>query len=241
MFNFKIPKNNLRNLTIISLVIFTTLALLVACGESRPKIETPLKIGMLNSMTGDLSDFGKAHKLSAELAIEHINAVGGVGGFPVELIVKDTQTNATVGVDAANALVAEGVPAYVGALASSVTMPVATTVSSQKNIVQISAASTSPAITALADNDFLFRTTVSDAFQGQVLARLAKENYSSAGVIYVNNPYGEGLAKQFKTTFEAEGGKVTAMVPHEQTQPSYKSELTKATAGKPDVLVALVS
>ena len=138
MFNFKIPKNNLRNLTIISLVIFTTLALLVACGESRPKIETPLKIGMLNSMTGDLSDFGKAHKLSAELAIEHINAVGGVGGFPVELIVKDTQTNATVGVDAANALVAEGVPAYVGALASSVTMPVATTVSSQKNIVQIS-------------------------------------------------------------------------------------------------------
>lgn len=239
MVYFKILKNNFRNLTVISLLVISSLILIVACGESRAKIETPLKIGMLNSMTGDLSDFGKAHKRSAELAIEHINAVGGVGGFPVELIIKDTQTNATVGVDAANALIAEGVPAYVGALASSVTMPVATTVSSQKNIVQISAASTSPAITALADNDFLFRTTVSDAFQGQVLARLAKENYSSAGVIYVNNPYGEGLAKQFKTTFEAEGGKVTAMVPHEQTQPSYKSELSKATAGKPDVLVAL--
>ena len=147
MFYFKILKNNLYNLTIVSLLVVSTLVLLVACGESRLTIETPLKIGMLNSMTGDLSDFGKDHKKSAELAIEHINLVGGVGGFPVELIVKDTQTNATVGVDAANALVAEGVIAIVGALASSVTMPVATTVSSQKNIVQISAASTSPAIT----------------------------------------------------------------------------------------------
>ena len=221
-------------LTLIPLILVFVLSAFVACAQS-----TPLKIGQINSLTGDLSDFGTAHKNAADLAIKHINAAGGVGGSDVEIILKDTQTKSQVGVDAANALVAEGAVSIVGALASSVTMPVATTVSSQKNIVQISAASTSPAITALNDNDFLFRTTVSDAFQGKILARVAKANYASAGVLFVNNPYGEGLANQFKETFEAEGGTVTAMVPHEQTQPSYKSELTKATAGNPDVLVAL--
>jgi ABC-type branched-subunit amino acid transport system substrate-binding protein len=92
----------------------------------------------------------------------------------------------------------------------------------------------------LDDDDLLFRTTVSDAAQGVVLARLAIElGYETASALYVNNPYGEGLAEAFEAAFEAEGGTVLALVPHEQEQPTYASELSLATAGDPDVLLAL--
>ena len=90
---------------------------------------------------------------------------------------------------------------------------------------------------AMDDDDFLFRTAVSDAAQGVVLARLAKEQgFNSASALYVNNAYGEGLANVFKEHFEKEGGKVVALVPQESGQPSYVSELRRATKGSPEVL-----
>jgi ABC-type branched-subunit amino acid transport system substrate-binding protein len=119
-------------------------------------------------------------------------------------------------------------------------MAVAEAVTVPSKILQISGASTSPGLTVMADDDFLFRTTVSDAAQGVVLARLALElGYESASALYINNPYGEGLAEQFKSTFEAEGGTVLELVPHEDQQPSFLSELSRATDGDPDVLIAV--
>ncbi|GIS30337.1 MAG: hypothetical protein Ct9H90mP2_07200 [Dehalococcoidia bacterium] len=96
-------------------------------------------------------------------------------------------------------------------------------------MVMVSPASTSPAISVLEDNDTVFRTTVSDAAQGVVLARMAKRlGYEHCSTIYVNNPYGKGLNDIFTSTFEEEGGHFEAEVPHEQEQPSYKSEIDKA-------------
>ena len=134
----------------------------------------------------------------------------------------------------------EGAVAIVGAQASSVTLAVAQLVTVPKQRLLISPASTSPAITDLEDDDFLFRTTVSDAAQGVVLARLAWENlYETAGIMLINNAYGEGLADQFEETFASLGGRVTGKVPHEDSQPTYTSELEKATEGDPDVLLAI--
>ncbi|GAF93257.1 unnamed protein product, partial [marine sediment metagenome] len=67
----------------------------------------------------------------------------------------------------------------------------------------------SPALTVLDDDDLLFRTTVSDAAQGVILARLARElGFDTASALYVNNAYGQGLAEAFEAAFEAEGGTV---------------------------------
>ena len=57
--------------------------------------------------------------------------------------------------------------------------------------------------------------------------------------MYINNAYGEGLADQFEATFTELGGTITGKVPHEDSQPTFASELTKATEGDPDVLVAI--
>jgi ABC-type branched-subunit amino acid transport system substrate-binding protein len=201
----------------------------------------PLIIGHLNALTGSLSYFGVSHGNAADLAASHINRAGGVQGGAVVIINRDTGVNPVQGVDSARALVdVENVAAIVGALASGVTIPVATSVTAPNQVPQISHSSTAPSITALDDDDFLFRTTVSDAAQGVVLGRLAwEQGYKTAGIMYINNAYGQGLAERFTETFTELGGTVMASVPHEDSQPTFTSELEKATEGNPDVLVTM--
>ena len=203
--------------------------------------ENRLIVGHLNTVTGSLSYFGPEQNNSVELAADHVNQAGGVLGVQMIIVTGDTATNPAQGVIAARALVdVEGAVAIVGALASGVTLAVAQSVTVPKQRLLISPASTSPAITVLEDDDFLFRTTVSDAAQGVVLARLAQEiGYETAGIMFINNAYGEGLADQFEETFVSLGGRVTRKVPHEDSQPTYTSELEKATEGDPDVLLAI--
>ncbi|MBU2534580.1 MAG: ABC transporter substrate-binding protein [Chloroflexi bacterium] len=224
---------------VISIAIISAL-IVGGCAPEAAQI-TPLKIGQLNSFTGDLSDFGAAHRNAGQLAADHINLAGGIQGAPITLVARDTATNPVQGVDSARALVdIDRVAAVVGALSSGVSIAVAESVTGPSQILQISAASTSPAITVLADGDFLFRTTVSDAIQGVIMGRLAKElGYGTASALYVNNAYGQGLAEAFKAAFEAAGGKILELVPHEMVQPTYASELSKATDGNPDVLAAI--
>ena len=203
--------------------------------EMEAEAQDPLIVGHLNAFTGSLSYFGPAHRNAAALAADHVNRVGGIDGAPMVIISRDTGVNPVQGVDAARSLVdVENAVAIVGALASGVTLPVAESVTVPKGVVQISGASTSPALTVLEDDDYLFRTAASDAAQGVVLARLAVElGFESAGIMYINNAYGEGLADQFEETFSAMGGSVTARVPHEDSQPTFTSELEKGYGRQP--------
>ena len=202
--------------------------------------EDPLIVGHLNTVTGSLKNFGPEQSNGVELAALHVNQAGGVHGALMIIVSGDTATKPAEGVAAAGALLEDGAVAIVGALASSVTLAVAQSVTVPKKRLLISPASTSPAITVLDDDDFLFRTTVSDAAQGVVLARLAREiGYETAGIMLINNAYGEGLADQFEETFASLGGRVTGKVPHEDSQPTYISELDEATEGDPDVLLAI--
>ncbi len=219
--------------------ILKTLAAALAAGlMAGPALAEPLKIGALMPMTGDLQAYGEADLKGVEFAVKQINDAGGVNGELVEMVVADTQTQPQAGVDAAQKLVnIDGVNAIVGALSSGVTIPVARTVTSREGIPQISNASTSPTITALEDNDFLFRSVPSDAFQGVALAKLvADKGLSDVGVLYVNNDYGQGLADAFA---EAYGGTVTSSIAFEQGQASYRGELQRAKGTNTQALVVI--
>ena len=201
----------------------------------------PLKIGQLNSFTGDLSDFGVVHGNAAQLAVDEINAAGGVGGMDIELVTGDTQTDPTVGTSEATRLVEiEGVDFILGALSSGVTLAVTESVTGPSNVLQISGASSAPSLTVANDNDFLFRTTISDAAQGVVLAQLVSDlGIASVCTMFINNAYGEGLSASFASSFSGLGGTVTAEIPHESAQTTYASELDTCTADGPDALAAL--
>jgi branched-chain amino acid transport system substrate-binding protein len=206
-----------------------------------PAAGGPLKIGMLFDYTGSLGEFGPNMETGAQLAVKQINDAGGVLGQPIELIKADSGTNPQVAVEAATRLInVEGVQAIVGSLSSGVTIAVAEGVAVPNKIIMISPASTSPGLTEVNDDDFLFRTVLSDAAQGVVLADWAiEQGYTKAATTYTNNAYGKGLSDQFVESFEAAGGTVTAAVSHEQEQTTYLSELQQAVAGDPEVLVCI--
>jgi len=196
-----------------------------------------IKIGALFSLTGGLAPYGPPIVNGAKLAVMQINKAGGVLGRKIELIIRDTATAPAVGRDAASKLIdLDKVVAIIGALSSGVTVA-SSSITIPAGIILISPASTSPMLTDLEDNDCVFRTCLSDALQGVVQARLALNlGYETASVIYVNNPYGKGLAEVFKKEYEAGGGKVLAMIPYEEGKPSYRGEVEKAIAGPPDII-----
>ncbi|SDF63856.1 ABC-type branched-chain amino acid transport system, substrate-binding protein [Onishia taeanensis] len=201
----------------------------------------PLNVGVLVPLTGDLQSYGEPSLRAAELAVKEINADGGVMGEPIEISAGDTQTSPQPGVAAAQKLVnVQGVHAIFGALSSGVTIPVAQSVSKPEQVLQISNASTSPVITSLDDDDFLFRTVPSDAFQGVALSEItAEKGYKTVSVIYVNNDYGKGLTDAFSKAFEAQGGTVAATVAYEQGQAAYRGELQQADTGGTEALVLI--
>jgi ABC-type branched-subunit amino acid transport system substrate-binding protein len=159
------------------------------------------------------------------------------------MVHEDSETAPIAGASAARKLVnIDQVVAIIGALSSGVTLAVAESVTIPGEVILISPASTNPMMTDLpADRrkDFLFRTCPSDALQGVVAGQAAAEMVKTASILYVNNAYGQGLSEVFKSAFEKNGGRVLAMVPHdEKAAESYTAELRKALAGNPDVLGA---
>ena len=227
----------------LALILIVSLGFLltVGCRGAEEEALKPVQIGTILAFTGDLASFGPPMRNGADLAAALVNAAGGVLDRPLRAAHKDSGTNPQVAIEAARTLInINGAHAIVGALSSGITQAVAESLTVPNQVVLMSPASTSPALTVMDDDDFLFRTAVSDAAQGVVLARLAKEQgFNSASALYVNNAYGEGLANVFKEHFEKEGGKVVALVPQESGQPSYVSELRRATKGSPEVLVAI--
>lgn len=200
--------------------------------------EDTIKIGALMSFTGALAPYGPPIANGALLAVEQINAAGGVLGKRLELITEDDGTSPDVGRNAASKLVEiDGVSAIVGALSSGVTLA-ASSVTIPAEVVLMSPASTAPSIPALNDDDYVFRTVVSDEVQGVVMARLAwLLGHRTASTIFVNNDYGKGLADTFRNTFQALGGQILAEVPYEENKSSYRGEVESLFAGSPDVLV----
>jgi len=223
----------MRRILVLLLVVGLTLGLAIT-GTAAETI----KIGALMSLTGGLGPYGPSILDGAQMAVDEINAAGGVLGKQLELVVRDTATSPDVGRDAASKLVEiDKVPAIVGALSSGVTLA-ASSVTIPAEVVLISPASTAPSLPALDDNDYVFRTVVSDEVQGVVLGRLAVIlNYTRTSVTYVNNDYGKGLADTFKNTFEALGGQVLVMVAYEENKPSYRGEVDKLLAGNPEAIV----
>ena len=181
------------------------------------------------------------------MAAKHLAAAG----LSIAFIHEDSATAAIPAKKAAKKLMeVDKVAAILGSGSSGVTVPVAEEVTSPNDMLMISPGSTSPFITMLPadkNKDFLFRTCPSDALQGVVLGKLAASLYKSASVMYVNNPYGQGLAEQFRRSFHKRGGTVYTMIPHgEEVADSYVADLRHAYArvhltkpyrsGKSDVL-----
>lgn len=205
-----------------------------------------LTIGDLIPLTGDLADFGPPGQKAADLAVAQINAaIKEVGAdHTVTIEHEDDQTTDTAGVSAARKLVGDGASCIAGSWASSVTIPVARSVSVREGVLQISPASTSSEITPLEDNGLLNRTPPADNLQGPALADTIEQQLGGAegklvSVAGRNDSYGDGLGNSFIDAWEAKGGTVTGDSPilYDPEAATYDAEAGQITAEPVDAYV----
>jgi ABC-type branched-subunit amino acid transport system substrate-binding protein len=211
-------------------------------GAEGPSLE--LTIGNLVPQTGALSPFAPAGEKAIGLAVDEINAaIEEVGAdHTINSLTDDTQTDPQAGTQAARKQAGEGATCFNGAWASSVTIPVAESVSSREEILQLSPASTSPEITALEDDDFVFRTAPADTGQGQLLTRVIEQTLGNPegktlNIGARNDAYGTGLTDELSKAWEEAGGTVGETVIYELKQPSYNSEAQQIVSGNPDAIM----
>ena len=207
-------------------------------GESR---NTDVQVGTVMPVSGDLSAFGPSAQRAIDLAFELVNEAGGVNGGQISAIHRDSGTNEQIGTDSASGLVnVDGVNILIAAHSSGVTVAIAESVTIPAGVLHLSVGSSSKAITALSDNDMVFRTRVNDFVKSQALSSLAEAlGYKRVSTTYINNAYGASLNESFVENFERAGGEVTAAVAHELGQASYISELRDAAKDEPEVLVTI--
>ena len=222
------------------LALLAALALAAACGGDGGDEDggDQLRIGYLADRSGSLAELGDVVSVGVELAVEHLNAAGGVNGRPVALHHGDTMVDPAQGVEEARRLVeVEGVQALVGAISSTVTLAVTESVAGPSGVVMITPSASSPALSTANDRDFLFRSAPSDVAKGVVLAALAREEgLDNVGLLYRDDAYGQGLAEVFTEHF---GGAVAAASYSAQGQPSYLAELRRAASGGAGLLVVV--
>lgn len=229
----------------MKLTLKKTLCAAVAVGALMAPLaaQAEVKIGFLGGFTGPIESLMPPISNGAKLAIDQINKQGGTSQGKIAYVTGDTTcADSTKAANAADRLVnTEKVTAIVGAQCSGATIASANNVAIPAGVTMISPASTSPKLTGMKDNDLVFRTAPSDAYQGGAMARLLKaKGYKNIVITYVNNDYGKGFAAAVKAEFEKLGGKVAASEAHEDGKADYRAEIgSLASHGADDILVVL--
>lgn len=212
------------------------MAVLLVLGCSG-KSEDVIKVGSIGPLSGPVAVYGVECKNGIELAVEEINAAGGVNGKMLKIVAEDDEGNPEKSVSAYKKLTTkDGIKLVIGSLTSGCTQAITQLAQAQK-VLQIAPAATAPAITDA--GNFIFRTCFIDPFQGTVGGKFSYDTLGSrkAAVLYdIGNDYSVGLTDNFVATFEALGGKIVAKESYATGDKDFNAQLTKIKNANPDVV-----
>jgi branched-chain amino acid transport system substrate-binding protein len=199
-----------------------------------------LALGTLLPQTGSLAFLGPPEFAGVNLAVEDINAAGGVLGEQVTITHTDSgDTSTDIASQSVDRLLGEGVDAIIGAASSGVTSTVIDAVT-QSDTVMFSPANTSPDFTDYPDNGLYFRTAPSDVLQGRVMGDLViSDGFANVGIMALQDPYGEGLAENVQLSVEEGGGEVAGgeAIIYDPNAANYTTEVTDMASRSPDAIV----
>jgi ABC-type branched-subunit amino acid transport system substrate-binding protein len=201
-----------------------------------------LVLGTLLPQTGSLASLGPPEFAGVDLAVEEINAAGGVLGQDVVVNHTDSgDTTTDIASQSVDRLLGLNVDAIIGAASSSVSQTVIDAIV-QDETVMFSPANTSPAFTDYPDDGFYFRTAPSDILQGRVMGDLVlSDGHANIGIFALQDPYGEGLAENVQISVEEGGGTVAGDAPiiYDPNAANYTTEATQMAALAPDAIVLI--
>ncbi|MGH7528478.1 MAG: branched-chain amino acid ABC transporter substrate-binding protein [Gemmatimonadales bacterium] len=183
--------------------------LVASCG---PGSGGPVRIGVAGSFSDPI---GLPMRLAAELAVDEINAAGGIRGRPIELVARDDYADPDSAVFVASDLYDSGVSAVIGHLYSGTTLAASPVYNGgEKPVVAISPSSSSPEVTSA--GDYTFRVCPSDLAHGAALAQWVRERLrlQRGALLYLNDQYGRGIRQTFVAEFIRQGGTLESIDPY---------------------------
>lgn len=200
-----------------------------------------VKIGHVGPISGAIAHLGKDNENGARLAVEEINAAGGVKvgdkTVKLELVTGDDKADPKDGTLVAQKMIDENVVALVGHLNSGTTIP-ASKLYSDANLSHISPSATAVKLTEQGFKT-TFRVVARDDKQGAALANFAATNLKAKSVAVIDDrtPYGQGLADEFEKFAKEKGMKVVGREFTNDKASDFNAILTKVRSMKPDVVM----
>lgn len=198
---------------------------------------SPIRIGASVALTGPIPDPGKDIRNGAEIAVDDLNAAGGIQGFQVELVVEDGACSGDAGTVVANKFAADStIVAVSGGTCSGETFGLKP-ILQKARIPFVSPSATNPDVTA-SDCDICNRVALSDALQGEVDANFIKNELklTTIAVMHDNSDYGKGLAQVVNDQFTASGGQVTNFEGVQVGDTDFRAVLAKIGANQPELI-----
>lgn len=212
-------------------------AFVLAFAGCSKKSSDTIKIGGVAPLSGSVAVYGVECKNGIDLAIEEINAAGGISGKKLEFVCEDDEGSPDKTVNAFKKLITkDGVKYVIGSLTSGCTQAI-TTLAQASKVIQIAPAATAPAITDA--GNYIFRACFIDPFQGTVGGKFAAENLNArrAAVLYDGgNDYSVGLSENFQASFKANGGDIVALESYSTGDKDFNAQLTKIKNANPDLV-----
>lgn len=214
-----------------------TLCLALGVAGSAMAQET-IKIGEFGSLTGDNASFGISQNNGVQMAVEEINAAGGVLGKKIDLTVEDNMTKQGETTTITRKLISQDhVVAIIGEVASSKTLEAAPIAQAAK-IPLLATAATNPKVTQT--GDYVFRVCFTDDFQAVVIARFVLEKLKEKNIAFmtdVKQDYSVGLTNIAKDYLAKNGGNVVKEQSYSSGDKDFRAQLTDIKSANPDVII----
>jgi ABC-type branched-subunit amino acid transport system substrate-binding protein len=198
-----------------------------------------LVIGSLRAETGSLATLGPPVVQGTNLAVEDVNAAGGVLGQQVDLLTGDEGDDAARVTESLSRMLGEGANTIVGAMASGQSQEILQTLSDER-IPQCSPSNTSTVFGTQTNADFYFRTVPPDAAVAPVFAdKLLADGRANVAVVARQDDYGETLLQETVSALQSRGATVAAEVTYDPDTTTFDSEVEEITAASPDAVVVI--
>lgn len=194
-------------------------------------------VGWINPLSGNVATFGELSRNAAELALEAINADGGINGAPLRIVYEDNEYNPQQSITAMQKLAGEGIE-FVITAGSSIVFAL-DPIAQQNDMLVANHGAQSPRL--LTDAPATFNFIPTSAAEVQRLAELTvnRLGITDVAVLQVDNDYGQDTGDAFVAAFEAEGGQILAREAHEVGATDMRTQLLKLEAENPAAIVVI--
>lgn len=229
---------------ILLAVVGLLASLVIACGDAAPDAEEemeeaakpPFRIGVMESLTGPGETYGNVSVQAKQMAVDEINAAGGINGRMIELIIEDSKCSAQDAITAYNKLTdVDGVKIILGTSCSGAMLGAAP-LAEADGVILFSGLATNPDIADA--GDYIFRTSMSDALLGVDAGNVMwADGVRNLATISETTDYAEGVRRTSVAQFEKRGGTVVAEERYGSDTTDFRTQLTKLIGENPDALL----